>query len=101
MKLNKYLPVVLSIILIFFMIGNLDAQVAKEKVVRDKVTKTGTVNPPKKSDKYLDNNKKKKKIKPKISVVRGWECPCYGNYKSKANKKRNKKMQATRKKYRN
>ena len=115
MRLNKNIPLFFWIFLFLFLFINTHAQQTQTVYVKDKATRTGTVTPRrgpmkliKKDDavqkkvktdmsvnkkKYLSNNKKKKKLKPKIKLITTeWGCPCYGNYKSKVKDKRNKML---------
>ncbi len=115
MRWNKSIALISCIVFSLFLFSNARAQQTKTVYVKDKATRTGKVNPhrgsvkvldkdkavqkkvrtdrPKKSNKYLSNNKKKKKLKPKIRLVRPeFGCPCYKNFNSKVAKKRNKKL---------
>ena len=67
-------------------------------IVQDKVIKVNLRQPPKKSDRYIENNKPKKKLKTKIRMMHSWECPSYLHYESKPQKKREKVMDRHRKK---
>ena len=42
--------------------------------------------------KYLNNNEKRKSVWTKISLIHGSDCPTFKNYKSTADKKREKLM---------
>jgi hypothetical protein len=115
MRLNKSISLFFWVFLFLFLFINAHAQQTQTVYVKDKATRTGTVTPPRgpikfikkddavkkkvKTDKsvnkkrYLSNNKKKKKLKPKTKlVIAEWGCPCYGNYKSKVKDKRNKML---------
>lgn len=70
----------------------------KVQVVEDKVIKVNLRKPPQSSDRYLDNNKPKKKLKTKIKVMKSWQCPSYLYYESKPQKNRDKMMRKRRKK---
>ena len=80
-----------------FSVSRVHAQVATP-IVQDKVIKVNLRQPPKRTDRYIENNARKKKLKTKIRMMHGWECPSYLHYESKPQKKREKATDKRRKK---
>jgi hypothetical protein len=69
-----------------------------EKMGLEGSAKVNLQHPKKVSNRYLDNNGKKKKIKTKIRLIYGEGCPAYLSFESKPQQERQKAMKKYRKK---
>ncbi|MBN1597396.1 MAG: hypothetical protein JW894_03825 [Bacteroidales bacterium] len=97
MKRKVTLTIVSAIIFGFVFSAMVTAQTGSP-IVEDNVIKVNYRHPQKTSNRYLDNNGRKKKLKTKIRMVKGWECPSYLHYQSKPQKRREKALEKRRKK---
>jgi hypothetical protein len=61
-------------------------------MMQDDLIKVNPRHPPKASNRYLDNNEKKKKLKTSYKRVSASECPSYMQYFSKPKKERQKML---------
>ena len=68
------------------------------QTVKDDVIKVQLRHPQRPSNRYLDNNKPKKKLRVRIRTTRSWNCPCYQPYISRPEKAREKLLKKRRKK---
>ena len=94
----KAIKVITTILVLgFFPAAGVKAQ-QKMQVVEDNVIKVNLRKPPQSTNHYLDNNKPKKKLKVKIRMFKGPDCPCYLHYTSRPQKRRNKILERRRRK---
>ncbi len=94
----KAIKVITTILVLgFFSAAGAKAQ-QKMQVVEDNAIKVNLRKPPQPTNHYLDNNKPKRKLKVKIRMVKGPDCPRYLHYTSRPQKHRDKILEKRRRK---
>jgi hypothetical protein len=91
MKKNFTLFSVLLIFLAITFSTEIKSQTSNPSMAESGV-KVNIRHPNKPTNRYLDNNEKKKKLKTSYKMVHGFECPSYMQYTSKPQKEREKMM---------
>jgi hypothetical protein len=91
MKKNSILICMVVFLLAIFISPEVQAQKG-DLMAKDNVIKVNLRHPKKPSNRYLDSNEKKKKLKTSYKMVYGTECPSYMQYTSKPQKDRQKML---------
>ena len=89
--MKKKIILVFMIVFVLSIAKSLDVMAQKSNAMfKDNVIKVDLRHPPRQSDRYLNNDKKKKKLKTKYKILYGNECPIFRQYISRPEKEREK-----------
>jgi len=89
---NTILFIVVTFCLAILLSPAIKAQQKGQNILKDDVIKANPRHPQQQSNRYLDNNEKKKKLKTSYKLVSSNGCPSYMQFTSKPQKEREKML---------